>query len=144
MIWVNRPGDGQRIAEAANSVFNPAIDQCVARVENGELLGGAIFDTYTGASISGHVAGLVPNWVNRDILFATFHYVFDQLRVTQLFGQVPSNNQRALEFDKKLGFKELVRIPDVFYDADLVVLRMRREDCRWLNYQPVNLEVRYG
>ena len=66
------------------------------------------------------------------MLWITFDYPFNQLGVKKLIGQVPSSNLKALEFDKKLGFKEEARISDVFPDGDLIVLSMRREDCRWL------------
>jgi hypothetical protein len=37
-----------------------------------------------------------------------------------------------LDFNTKLGFIEEARITGVFRDADLVIMSMRREDCRWL------------
>ena len=57
-----------------------------------------------------------------------------------MFGQVPASNVRALEFDRKLGFIEETRIKDVFPDGDLVVLSMKREDCKWLNLKPKTLK----
>jgi hypothetical protein len=39
---------------------------------------------------------------------------------------------KALDFNRKLGFIEEARIAGVFRDADLVIMSMRREDCRWL------------
>jgi RimJ/RimL family protein N-acetyltransferase len=120
------------IAKAAGCFFNPECDHVISREEDGKLLGGVIFTGYTGASIGIHTASFDPRWINKDMLWITFDYPFNQLGVKKLFGQVPSGNLRALEFDLKLGFIEEARIPEVFPGEDLVVLSMRREDCRWL------------
>jgi RimJ/RimL family protein N-acetyltransferase len=120
------------IAKAAGFHFNPECDIVMAREEDGKLLGGVIFQAYNGASIVIHVAGFAPNWLNRDLLWIAFSYPFDQLKVTKLFTQTPSDNRKALDFNTNLGFKDEARIEGVFRDADLIVRSMRREDCRWL------------
>jgi len=130
------PIHGALIAGTAGAIFNPEADRVIARVKGKELLGGATYTAYTGASLSMHVAGFVPGWLTPDLLWVGFHYCFVQLGCKIVFGQIPENNAKALEFDLKLGFKEMVRIPDVFPDCGLVVVAMRREECRWLEYKP--------
>lgn len=124
------------IAEEVGWFFNPACDHVISRSRNGKLLGGVIFTGYTGSSISIHVAGFDPRWINNDMLWIVFNYPFVQLGVRKLVGQVPSCNHKALDFDFRLGFKEEARITDVFPDGDLVFLSMRPEDCRWLKLKP--------
>lgn len=131
IIW----GDahfGGAIAEAAGSFYNPVCDQCVARIEGGELYGGAVYQRFTGASIGMHVAGFRSDWLSRDLLWAGFHYPFMQLGVKKVFGQIQASNTTALEFDLKLGFKIVATINDVFPDGDLIVVAMARDECRWL------------
>jgi hypothetical protein len=108
----------------------------LVRVKHGEVLGGALYDEYNGTSIHMHVEGAVPNWLNRDALWLAFHYPFIQLDVKAIFGRLKSTNHKALEFDKKLGFKEITRISDMLPGADLVILKMLREDCKWLKIKP--------
>lgn len=139
MIRFNYRPDGYRIAKEAGQPFNPAVDVVISRVEDGKLLGGVIFNGFTGASIAIHMAGFDPHWVNRDMLWVAFDYPFRQLDCKKLFGLLPSSNQKALEIDLKLGFKKVAVIPEVYPDADMVVLEMRREDCRWLNLTPREL-----
>lgn len=122
----------REIAKAAGCFFNPECDVCLSRVEGDRLLGGVIFQGYKGASIGIHVAGFDPRWLDRDMLWIAFAYPFIQLGVTKLFGQIPSDNRKALDFNRKLGFIEEVRISGVYPDADLVVMSMTREQCRWL------------
>jgi RimJ/RimL family protein N-acetyltransferase len=139
VIEFNNVEHGYAIAACAGTTFNREYDQVISRSEHGKLLGGVIFSGFTGASTSIHVGSFDKRWINPDMLWVTFDYPFNQLGVVKLVGLVPSSNQTALDFDKRLGFKEEVRVADVFPNADLVVLSMRREDCRWLKLKPRSL-----
>jgi len=138
MITTGNLAHAKQIATEAGCFFNPECDHVISREENGKLLGGVIFSGFTGASIGIHVAGFDPHWINKDMLWITFHYPFEQLAVDKLFGQIHSRNHKAIAFDTKLGFKEEARIAGVFPDGDLIVMAMRREDCRWLNLRGKN------
>lgn len=126
------------IARAAGANFNPAHDHSVSRSNrDGKLLGGIIFTSFTGASIAAHVAGFAPRWINNNMLWISFSYPFEQLNVVKVVAPVPSRNLRALDFNYKLGFKQEARIADIYPDGeDLLILSMRREDCRWLKLKP--------
>ena len=139
MIEFNNIEHGYRIAKASGCTYNPAVDQVIARVEDGELWGGNLYQGYTGASIQLHMAGFRPNWANREFLWIAFAYPFEQLKCGKVFGQVPETNTRALEIDLKLGFKIVAKIDDVFPDGACYVLALAREDCRWLNLKPRGL-----
>lgn len=125
-----------RIAAKCGTVYNPLADQCIARTDKAGLLGGVLFQAYTGASIGIHMAGFAERWANRDMLWAAFHYPFEQLKVERVFGQVPETNTTALEINRKLGFKEVVRIPGVYEDGAAVIFVMEKDQCRWLNLTP--------
>lgn len=145
MIEFNNQYHADQIATAAGTIFNPRGDTCISRTgEAGKLLGGVIYNGYTGASIGFHVAGFDPNWVNRDMLWVCFHYPFVQLGCSRVFGQVPKKNAAALEFDRKIGFNIVATIEGVFADDDLVVLSMTREQCRWLKLAPRKLATTQG
>lgn len=141
MIIFNDADFGHTIARASGTSFNPLSDICIARVENDLLLGGVIYQNYTGHSIGIHVAGFVHDWINRDMLWVAFDYPFNQLGCKKLFGQVPETNSKALEFDLKLGFKIITKIDDVFPDGALIVLALDRDDCRWLKVKPRVLRI---
>lgn len=99
--------------------------------KDGALIAGVIVDGWNGASARMHVAG-EGNWLNREFLFACFDYVFRQLDLNVVIGTVASDNAKALRFDKHLGFREVTRIPKGHPKGDLVILTMRKEDCRFL------------
>lgn len=144
MIEFGNEAHGRAIAAAAGTQLNPEVDTIISRVEGGQLLGGVIYQAYTGhgGSISIHMAGFDPHWACRDLLWVAFHYPFNQLQCKKLFAQVPANNARALSIDLKLGFKEEIRVPDVFPDADLIVLSMTAAQCRWLRIRPGSIASR--
>lgn len=120
------------IAAAAGCFFNPECDRVISRSERGRLIGGVLFTGYTGASIGLHCAGFDPKWINKDLLWLVFDYAFRQLNVRQITGTIHSGNLRALRLNQHLGFREVARIAEIFPDGDLVIMSMRKEDCRWL------------
>lgn len=135
MIIINDKYHGEIIAKAAGALFHPT-DVCISREKNGLLLGGSIFTGHTGHSIGMHVASFYPNWITRNLIFATFYYPFVQLELAKVIGTVPETNLRALEFDLALGFKEETRIKHAFKDGDMIILGMYKADCRWIRMQP--------
>jgi hypothetical protein len=140
MIEFNNSHHGYAISQACNVSYNSQMDQCISRADGDNLLGGVLYQAYTGASVNLHIAGFDPAWVIRDMIWVCFHYPFMQMKCHKIFGQVPASNLRALEFNRKLGFIEETRIKDVFPDGDLVVLSMKREDCKWLKLKPKTLK----
>jgi RimJ/RimL family protein N-acetyltransferase len=54
------------------------------------------------------------------------------LKLKRLTGLVPASNAAALRFDQHIGFQVEATLADGAKDGDLIVLRMRREDCRYL------------
>lgn len=124
-----------RIEKACSLIFNFRSDVCISRSHDGKLLGGVIFDGFTGGSIQAHVAAFAPFWLNRRFLWMMFDYPFNQLGVGRVFCNIRGANAEALEFNLKLGFKEVVRLDGVFPHDECVITSMSRDECRWLNLQ---------
>lgn len=109
--------------------------RCIGNVTSeGKILGVVGFDGWNGSSCQMHAAG-EGNWVSRDLIRATFDYAFNVAGLKVLLGLVPSGNDKALRFDKHVGFSEVARIKDGHPDGDLVILELRRENCRYLRKQ---------
>jgi hypothetical protein len=136
-ILVNLPALGLEIAKRAGTTYNPLVDVNFCRVDDGEIVGGVVFTNYTGESISIHMAGWSKHWINRDLLYVAFDYPFVQLGVKRLFGMVPENNALAIEMNLKLGFNIVTRVEGVYPgDTACIVMRMDRENCRFLGVKP--------
>lgn len=132
MITAGDLDQANAIARCAGTFFNPVCDTCIVNVRDGRLLGGVIFTGFNGASIGIHSGSFDQRWLDRDMLWIAFAYPFEQLGVNKLIGQIPSDNRKALDFNRKLGFIEEARIEGVFRNADLIVMSMTRANCRWL------------
>lgn len=80
-----------------------------------------------------HVCGDGGHWIDRQMLRVCFDYAFNHCNCVAVYGQVAANNEKALRLDKHLGFREVFRLQDAVSDGvDLVILEMRRDQCRWL------------
>jgi RimJ/RimL family protein N-acetyltransferase len=111
-------------------------DVSFSRWKDDELLGVVMYQRYTHTAITMHAVSYEPNWLSRDFLWLVFHYPFVQLGCERVFALVHSGNDRALEFDRKVGFRIETRIGKVYPDGDQIVLVMERADCRWLKIKP--------
>ena len=106
--------------------------RCIANVtKDGKILGVVGFDSWNGASCQMHIAG-EGNWLTRDLIYAAFDYAFNVADLNVVLGFVPSTNAKALRFDKHVGFVEVSRIKDGTPEGDLIILELRRENCRYL------------
>ncbi len=100
---------------------------------DGEVKAVVAYDNILDKSCEMHTAAIVPNWISKDLLWACFDYPFNILKVKVILASVASTNIEALRLDRHLGFVDKAYIEDAHIDGDLVILAMRRENCRWLD-----------
>jgi len=100
---------------------------------DGEVKAVVAFDNILDKSCMMHTAAIVPNWISKDLLWACFDYPFNILKVKVILASVASTNTEALRLDRHLGFVDKAYIEDAHLNGDLVILAMRRENCRWLD-----------
>jgi RimJ/RimL family protein N-acetyltransferase len=105
--------------------------RCIGRLKSGTLVAVAGYDDFTETSCQVHIAG-EGNWLDREMLRAMFRYPFAILNLRVVIGLVPSGNTAAIRLNKHLGFETEAIIKDAHPDGDLVVMSMRKENCRWL------------
>lgn len=129
---------GQGVVEWVARV-NKEIDGYGAAVgigvaHDGEIQGGVVYHRWCGTSIAIHIASNgSKKWVTRDWIKAFFSYAFDQAKVNKIIAQIPEGNVQSLNFALKIGFAEETRIADAYYGSPIVVLKMTRDMCRWIN-----------
>ncbi len=98
----------------------------------GEVVGVCVFDTWTKGSVQVHIWISNPFAIKAGFLTEIANFAYGAGGVESLIGLVPADNQKALNFDRKIGFTEVARIRDGHAQGvDTVVLEMRRADCRW-------------
>jgi hypothetical protein len=116
----------------------------VAYDEHGKIVAMAAFDGFTADSCNAHVAITNPLVIRAGFLNEVFRHLFVVCDRKRVFGLVASNNRKALNFDLKIGFTEVARIPDGYETGvDYVVVRLDKEDCRWIEH-PVQQEEPRG
>lgn len=141
MIHIGNVEHGQRIMGTFGSPYSEVTMEVISREEKGVLYGGVVYENCTGegGSVEIHSGSFTPRWLNRDLLWMVFDYPFNQLKVKNLLGRMPSKNKHALDFNLSIGFEIVATIGGVFPDDDLLVLCLPREKCRFLNIKPRNV-----
>lgn len=102
--------------------------ECVT--DDGEILGMVGFTDWRPNSFQMHVAVDSPARC-RKLLTEAFGYAFAERGVA--VGLTSAGNERAVTLARKLGFRQLARIPEGHAPGvDLIVFAMRKTECRWL------------
>lgn len=101
--------------------------------EAGELQAMVGYDYWTPNAVQMHIWIKHPEaYLSKELLQEGFGYPFNSGR-NLVIGVTPGDNTRALEFNRKLGFRETHRIKDGWSaGTDMVIQEMRRDECRWL------------
>lgn len=100
--------------------------------QDGKIIAGIVFNNFNGANATCHVAVDKPNRKLVELLRAAADYAFNQCGLKRLTGMVPSNEPHVLQFDKNLGFEEEFVMKDGAPGADMHVLVLWPDKCRWL------------
>ena len=91
------------------------------------------YNAFIGKTCQMHMVNLKGGYTPKKLLFAAFDYPFNHRGIEKTFGIVNSQNTKAMEYDQKLGFREIIRFPQMHCDGgDLVVFEMNKADCRWI------------
>lgn len=90
------------------------------------------YNGFIGRTCCMHVVVQKPEALSPRIVREAFAFPFDTCNCAAVLGMVDSVNTAALDFDRRLGFKEIDRIPQGALEGDLVIFRMTRAECRWL------------
>jgi L-amino acid N-acyltransferase YncA len=114
--------------------------QCIGSIIGGRIKGVIGYDGYNGASIMMHAAG-EPGWFTKDVLEAAFDYPFNVCRVNMIIGLVPSGNTDAIKFNNHIGFKTEITLVGAHPDGALLLMTMKRGECRYLNRKRNGQEI---
>ena len=102
-------------------------------MNTGDRLAVVVFDSWTENSVTAHYAILNPFVIRSGFFEEAMRYVFVTANRKKMIGLIRSDNEDSLRVTKKIGFEEVVVVPDYFEDnVDLHVLMLKREDCRFI------------
>lgn len=100
--------------------------------QDGVIVAGIVVHQINGANAFCHIAIDKPNKTLFSLFFVVCDYCFRQMGLNRLTGLVPTNEPHIIAFDKKLGFEEEFVMKDAAPEADLMVLVMTADKCKWL------------
>ncbi len=130
MIVFDAQRIGQWVFDRTGGKYDATTSTAIGYEVDGALTVGVVYDMFNGRSVCMHVAAEKP--VTRDFTRVCFDYPFNQLKVSKVLGLVDSTNDKAIRFDKHLGFVEEARVADAGRYGDLLILSMTRQQCRWI------------
>lgn len=90
------------------------------------------YNSFVGKTCCMHTVVQRPDLLNRRMIVDAFRYPFVVCGCEAVLALVDSTNAAAMNFDRRLGFTDIARIPNGGAEGDLVVLQMLRANCRWL------------
>ena len=99
---------------------------------DGELVAGVVIHNINGANAFCHIAIEKPCKTMYKLFEVVGDYCFRQLALKRITGLVPNDEPETIRFDMKLGFKPEFIMKDAAPGADMCVLVMRHDECRWL------------
>lgn len=130
MIVFDAERIGPWVCERTGGRFEPGTSMAIGIQKDGCLVAGVLYDQFNGSSICMHVA--IDGRISREYTRVCFDYPFNQLKVKKVLGLVDSTNEKALRFDRHLGFVQEACIKDAGKRGDLLILTMTKEQCRWI------------
>jgi RimJ/RimL family protein N-acetyltransferase len=111
----------------------PQTTQCIGQLKDGNLVAVAGYTNFMPKACEIHIGSVGEHWASKDFIWAVFDYPFNKLGLSVILGQICADNIDALKLNRHLGFKVVAEIPDAHMSGDLVIMAMRKEECRFLN-----------
>jgi hypothetical protein len=96
-------------------------------------VGACIMDNWTNNSVQCHFMLTTPLVLKHGFLEECFGFIFKNQNVNFVYGLVPSDNEKALKFNKHMGFTEKTRLEGAYdVGVDYVLMQLKRADCRFI------------
>jgi RimJ/RimL family protein N-acetyltransferase len=100
---------------------------------DGAIIAGCVFHNFRRHDIEVIFCASTPRWATRGIMAALFDYPFNQLGCVRITSIASAANQKALDLNRKTGFKIEGRARKG-YDGvnDAIIMGMLKDECIWL------------
>lgn len=114
--------------------YSPTMDaRGIKLVVDGKIRAMVAYDHWTPNAVQLHIYVADKKAFSRTFIREALRYPFMQAGRELLVGVTPSDNDEALEFNRRIGFVEKYRILNGWdYGVDMVVQELRKSDCKWL------------
>jgi len=104
----------------------------IGLLDGDKLIAGVVYTDYNGSNITAGIAGEGKSWMTREFLWFMFFYPFIQAGAKRITACVEQTNFVSQQFVEKLGFELEFSMKDAGKTGDLLIYRMFKKDCRYL------------
>lgn len=107
--------------------------QAIGLERSGVPVAVVVFDSFSPTDCAMHVASDGSgHWLTRRFLVHAFVYPFVQCRKLRVTSPIAESNQKALRFNRHLGFRQEGYHPYGAEDGALLTMGLLRKDCRFI------------
>lgn len=130
-MLVTGSGVVEWVARRTNEFGNFGCAVGIGLQRNGELVAGVVYNDYNGKNINAHIA-VDGARLNRQFVWTIFDYPFNQAKVDRVTCLIGEGNSKSIHLCERFGFTQETRLEAAHPSGDLLVYRMWRHECRWL------------
>lgn len=132
LVFDQKDRIGAWVAERVGQVADWGSFYALGVMQGDEVLAGVVINNYNGSNATCHIAIARQTKQLIPLFEHVCNYAFNYCQLKRLTGMVPTNEPHIIEFDKHLGFEEEFVMKDGAPGADMQILVMRPDTCRWL------------
>ena len=119
------------VAKETKSAFVQS--QAIGWAKDGKIVAGVVYSDWNGPNVVCHIASDgSKRWMTKKYLKTIFDYPFTQMNCDRITVYVGEGNKPSLNLVKKLGFTLEARLSSAHPTGDLLIHRLWKRDCRWL------------
>ena len=97
-----------------------------------KIIAGVIYSDFNGSNITASIAGEGKQWLNKEFLWYIHYYPFVQAGAKRITACVEQSNIVSQQFVLRLGFELECVMEKAGRTGDLLIYRMFKENCRYL------------
>jgi len=105
----------------------------IGQVKDDQVVAVVAYYAFLPNACSMHIGSVGEHWMSKDLLWACFDYPFNKLEKKVILATLDAANEEAVRLNRHLGFQDKCVINDAHENGDLLIMTMKREDCKWLS-----------
>ena len=130
------------VGEQLDCTFSPR-DYGIAIVYRDVPIAGVVYHDWTDHNTFISIATTSPHWASKFTLRAIFGYAFNQMGVTRVSAIIRGGNRKWRKtLINRLGFVPECKVEGWFGEHDGYLLRMKRNECKWIEHGQGQFEKR--
>lgn len=121
------------VAKKTHEYGNFGSAQGIGWMRDGKMIAGVVYADWNGPNVVCHIASDGSRrWLNREYLWTIFDYPFNQLKCRRITICVGEGNKDSRKFVEHLGFEKEAQLENAHPTGDLLVYRIKKEECKWI------------